>query len=132
MIRSLIRLVLTLIGNALGLWIASLILDDMSLTASGFVIAVVIFTVLAAVLQRLIVKLASERAPALETGSALISTFLALVITTLVSDGLEISGFSTWVIATVLVWILTLIAGILLPMFLLKDAADKKTKKKDR
>ena len=29
MVRSLIRLGLTLLGNALGLWVASLVLDDM-------------------------------------------------------------------------------------------------------
>lgn len=126
MVRALIRLALILAGNALGLWVASLLVDDMSLSASGFIIAVVVFTVLAALLQPLIVKLASKKAPALESGSALVSTFLALLITTLVSDGLNISGVSTWILATVIVWVVTLIAGIAMPLLLLKDDADKK------
>jgi uncharacterized membrane protein YvlD (DUF360 family) len=124
MIRLLLRIVISLLGNALGLWVASLILDDMSLSASGFVVAVVIFTVLTAVLQPLITKMAMENAPALQGSSALVTTFLSLVITALVTDGLSIDGVSTWIFATIIVWFFTMIAAWLLPLFLLKEARD--------
>ncbi len=65
MIRLLLRTVLALFGNALGLWIASLVLDDMSISGAAFVVAVVIFTVLTVVLQPLISKIAMQNAPAL-------------------------------------------------------------------
>ncbi len=121
MIRLLLRIVISLLGNALGLWVASLILTDMSLSASGFVIAVVVFTVLTAVLQPLITKMAMQNAPALQGSSALVTTFLSLVITALVTDGLSINGVSTWIFATVIVWFFTMIAAWLLPLFLLKE-----------
>ncbi len=126
MIRTLIRLGLTLAGNALGLWIASMLLDKMSLSASGFIIAVVIFTVLTIVLQPLITKMAMKNAEALQGSSALVSTFAALVITALVSDSLNIDGVTTWIFATVIVWLITMVAGVLLPILFLKKAVDAK------
>ena len=62
MIRLLIRIGIALLGNALGLWVASLVLDDMSISGTAFLIAVAIFTVLTAVLPPLITKVASEKA----------------------------------------------------------------------
>ncbi|HSM67312.1 MAG TPA: phage holin family protein [Ilumatobacteraceae bacterium] len=121
MIRLLLRLVLALLGNALGLWIASLVLDDMSISGAAFVVAVVIFTVLTAVLQPLVTKMAMQNAPALQGSSALVTTLVALVITDLVSDGLSISGLTTWILATIIVWLATMLASVLLPMFLFKE-----------
>ena len=126
MIRLLIRIGLSLLGNALGLWVASLILDDMSVSGTAFVIAVVIFTVLTAVIQPLVTKMAMQNAPALQGSSALVTTFIALLITELISDGLQISGLSTWIFATVIVWFFTMIAAWLLPLFILKEARDDK------
>jgi hypothetical protein len=121
MVRLLLRTVLTLLGNALGLWVASLLLgDDMSISGSAFVVAVVIFTVLTIVLQPLVTKVAVQNAPALQGSSALITTFLGLLITDLLSDGLSIDGALTWILATVIVWLGALLAGVLLPMFLFK------------
>lgn len=129
MIRFLLRTVLALLGNALGLWVASLVLgDDMDITGAAFVIAVVIFTVLTAVLQPLITKIAMQNAPALQGSSALVTTFIGLVLTVWISDGLTIDGALTWVLATVIVWLGALLAGVVLPMFLFKkQLADDNT-----
>lgn len=86
-IRLLLRIVLALLGNALGLWIASLVLDDISISGTAFVLAVVVFTVLAAVLQPLITKIALQNAPALQGSSALVTTLSVLVITDPHRDG---------------------------------------------
>lgn len=127
MIRFLLRTVLALLGNALGLWIAALVLDDMSISGTAFIVAVAIFTVLTVVLQPLITKAAMQNAPALQGSSALVTTLLALVITDLVSDGLSISGLVTWVLATVIVWLVTMLAAVLLPMFLFKNMLEERT-----
>jgi len=127
MIRLLLRTVLALLGNALGLWVASLVLgDDMSISGTAFVVAVVIFTVLTAVLQPLVTKIAVQNAPALQGSSALVTTFLGLVLTALISDGLKIDGALTWVLATVIVWLGSLLAGVVLPMFLFKEQLAEK------
>ena len=122
MIRFLLRTVLALVGNALGLWVASLVLgDDMRITGAAFVLAVVIFTVLTAVLQPLVTKIAMQNAPALQGSSALVTTFIGLVLTAWISDGLSIDGALNWILATVIVWLGALLAGLVLPMFLFKQ-----------
>lgn len=44
--------------------------------------------------------------------------------------GLSITGWRTWILASLVVWLVTALATVLLPMFLLKDEiADRKAKK---
>ena len=123
MTRTFIRVGLSLAGNAIGLLLAAIVLDKMSLDGPSFVIAVVIFTVLTAVLEPFVSKLTEERHALLQSATALITTFLALVVTVLISDGLSIDGAFTWVIATLVVWLLTMITGVILAKLFLKDAA---------
>jgi putative membrane protein len=43
-------------------------------------------------------------------------------VTVAVSDGLDISGLFTWVLATVIVWAAALLAGFILPAIFVKRA----------
>jgi hypothetical protein len=121
-IRLVVRTVIVLLGNAVGLIVCSLVLDDFEINATGFIVSLLIFTVavalmtpfLSSVLQR------NRSTSAALGGVALISTFVALVITDLLSDGLEISGVGTWIAATVIVWLGSLIAVFVLPYLGLK------------
>jgi hypothetical protein len=117
-IRTLIRVGVALLGAAIGFVIAAVVLDDMRLNGAAFLLAVVIFVVSAAVLEPLIEKIGAEHSAIITAGSSLIATFVALLITDLVSDGLEIEGLVTWVLATLIVWLCTALASwILLRMF---------------
>jgi putative membrane protein len=120
MIRLLVTVVAHVIAAAIGLIVAAAILDDMALDASGFLIAVLVFAGVDLLAQPLIIKIGWKHASALTGSSALISTFVALVVTTIVSDGLRISGASTWLFATVIVWAASLLAGIVLPVTIFK------------
>ncbi len=122
MIRMLISFGIRLLANAVGLIVANLVLDDMELNASGFIIAVLIFTVAQVILQPLIVKIAMTNAQALMGATALVTTLVGLIITDLISDGLSITGFVTWCLATVIVWAAALVAGLILPLILVKKA----------
>lgn len=126
MIRFLIRVGLQLLGNAVGLLVAAAILDDMELTGAAFVVAVLIFTGLEIIIQPLIMKAALKNAEALQGSSALLTTFVALVLTAWISDGLTISGVDTWIFATVIVWLVTMLAGVVLPMIFLKKAVEER------
>ncbi len=126
MTRTLIKIALAVAGNALGLLAADLVLDDMSLSASGFIVAVLVFTVIALIARPLIGKVARSRAEALEGSSALLSTLVALLLTALITNGLDIDGIGTWLLATLIVWVVTLLAGVILPIFFLKQSADDK------
>ena len=127
MIRLLIRIALTIVGNAIGLLIAGALLEDMNMSASGFVVALLIFTVAEVVLEPLIARIAMRHAEALQGGTALVTTFLALLITDIVSDGLNIEGGLTWVLATLIVWLVTMLAGVILAAIFLKNVEERRS-----
>jgi putative membrane protein len=122
LIRLLISAVLYLVANAIGLLVANALLDDVSIEAAAFVIAVVIFTVVEVVIQPLVTQIAMRHSRALLGSSALIATLIGLVVTTLVTDGMSIDGAVTWVLATVTVWAAALVAGLILPAIFVKTA----------
>lgn len=120
MIRLLIGFGIQLLANALGLLVASYVLEDVTVSGTAFVVAVLIFTVVYALAQPFLTQLAISKASALRGGVALVSTLLGLVVTSLVSDGLSIEGATTWIEATVIVWVVSLLGVLLLPLVLLK------------
>ncbi|MBD8058670.1 phage holin family protein [Cellulomonas sp. JH27-2] len=122
MIRFLIRTGIFLASAALGLWIASLILDDFNLELSGFIVAVLVFAILQSILAPWIASITRDHASALTGAAGLVSTFLALLIATLVGDGLTIDGVTTWVLGTVIVWLVTMLGVLLLPFVLVRKA----------
>ncbi len=124
MVRTLIKVGLTIAGNAIGLLVAAVLLDDVTLDGAAFILAVVIFTVAELILEPLIEKTVLEHAERLRMLSSLVTTFLALLVTDLLSDGLDIEGALTWVLATVIVWLGTLLAGVILVRLFVKDARD--------
>ena len=123
MIRLLISAALRLGANAVGLLVADLVLDDMSVEWKAFIVAVAFFTVVELILEPLIMRMALTSAPALRGSVALVTTLVGLIITDLIFDGFTISGFWTWVAATVIVWLGALIAALILPLIFLKKAA---------
>jgi hypothetical protein len=118
MIRFLVRAAIFLVSTAIGLLVAKLVLDDMSIDATAFLVVVVIVAVLQAMLAPFIAKSTARNAPALLGAAGLISTFIALVVANVAVDGLTITGVSTWILATLIVWLVTMIAAFLLPVIL--------------
>jgi uncharacterized membrane protein YvlD (DUF360 family) len=55
-----------------------------------------------------------------------VTTFVGLLITSVVSDGLTIDGVKTWVLATMIVWLAALLAALILPVLLVKKAVDER------
>lgn len=126
MIRFLINAAIYLGAAAVGLIVAALVLDDFTVDVGPFVVVVVIFAVLQGVLSPFFMKVTHRNASALTGAVGLITTFVALLITDLLSDGLTISGVGTWIVATLIVWIATMIASLLLPVFFVKKVADER------
>ncbi|BDX31446.1 membrane protein [Mycobacterium antarcticum] len=120
MIRFLLRMVVFLGSSAIGLLVASWLVPGVSIRPLGFIIAVVIFTVAQAILAPFFLKMASRYASAFLGGIGLVSTLAALILASVLTDGLTIRGIGSWVAATVVVWLVTAIATLLLPMLILK------------
>ncbi|HEU6446631.1 MAG TPA: phage holin family protein [Gaiellaceae bacterium] len=122
----LVRMVIALAANAVGLLIAAAVLDGMHVDATGFVVAVVIFTVVFALMQPFLAVQFRANAPAMLGGVALIATLVSLIITDLLSDGFTIDGAGTWLVATVIVWAASLLAAFLLPFLGLKKYLEER------
>jgi uncharacterized membrane protein YvlD (DUF360 family) len=132
MIRLLIRMALAIVGNAVGLLVAAWVLDDMTLDASGFIIALLIFSAVMVVAQPLLRQIAIKSVEALQGATALVTTFVALLVTDLISDGLSITGFWTWIAATVIVWLGTLLAGLILGLIFLREVRENRQENKSK
>lgn len=121
-IRLLISAGIRLLANTIGLLVATAVLDGMTIDAASFIMAVLIFTVVEVVFEPMLRQMAMKSAQALMGSVSLIITFVGLLATELLSDGLQITGLSTWVLATIIVWLAALIAGLILPLILVKRA----------
>jgi hypothetical protein len=121
MVRFLVRALIFLVSAALGLLVAAALVDGVDVTTGGFVVAVVLFAVIQSVLSPFIAKVTAKNASALLGGVGLLSTFVALWLTTLIGDSLTIDGgVGTWLTATVIVWLATALATLLIPLVLVK------------
>ncbi len=120
MIRMLISFVIQLCANALGLIVAAAMLDKMTVDGPAFVAAVVVFTVIYAIAQPFLTQLAMSKATALRGGVALVATLLGLIVTSWISSGLSIEGAETWLAATVIVWLVSLLGVLILPLIFVK------------
>jgi uncharacterized membrane protein YvlD (DUF360 family) len=125
-IRLAIRLLIAVASNAVGLIVAAAALDGMSLNVTGFVLAVAVYTVVFALLQPFLISVLRRSPAPVLGGVALIATLTSLVITTVLTDGLAISGVGTWLAATVIVWLASVLAAFVLPYLGLKKFLDER------
>ena len=121
MIKFIARAVLVLLANATGIILATVLLSGFSIYLSGFITSVVFFTIFELLFEPFIVKMAVRYLPALRGGIALVTTFVGLLLTSLFTSGLEIQGLSTWLLASLIIWITVVIMGVVLPMFLFRN-----------
>ncbi|MEI8051885.1 MAG: phage holin family protein [Actinomycetes bacterium] len=120
MLRLLASALVRLVANAVGLVIAALVLDGVSITGLSFLIAVGVFSAIQVVTAPLLRDIALRRVPALMGSVALVTTFIGLVATSLLTSGLSISGVTSWVLATIIVWLVSLVAVLVLPLLIFR------------
>ena len=127
MIRFLIRLAVFFAAAAIGLAVASLLFDGFSIDALGFIEVAAIYAIVVALLSSLLQQQAQRSRSAMFSGGVgLLAVFGALVVTDLISDSLTISGIGTWIGATVIVWLATFLASLLLPVLVVKHVVDER------
>ena len=124
MIRLLVRLLIAFLSNAVGLVVAAAVFDGMTLNVTGFVVAVAVYTIVFALLQPFLISVLRRSPAPVLGGVALIATLVSLIVTTLLTDGLSIRGAGTWIAATVVVWLASVLAAFILPYLGLKRYLD--------
>ena len=113
--QILLRAVVLLGSWAIGLLVAAWVVPGVSVSVSGFIVAVVLFSVAQATLSLLIVKLPHGYASLLLGGTGLALTLVALILAAALTHGLTIHGIASWVAATIVVWLVTTVGAISLP-----------------
>ena len=111
MIRFLLGLASNLVLAALALVIASLVVDGVHLQPAGFLVVVGVLALAQAILTPFVFNLARRYASAVLGGIGLVSTFLALWVATLFHGGLTIDGTAAWIVAPIIVWLVTALGG---------------------
>jgi hypothetical protein len=123
MSQILLRAVVLLGSWAIGLLVAAWVVPGVSVSASGFIVAVVLFSVAQSFLSLFILKLPRAYASLLLGGTGLALTLVALILASQFTHGLTIRGIASWSAATIVVWLVTTIGAISLPEVLVRDAA---------
>ena len=124
--RKLLILAAIFFGSAVvGLLVAGLLVPGMTVGMSGFIVAVVVFTVAQSVLTPLVTSVARRFSPPLVGGVGVLSTGLALWIASSLEGGIAFASSTGWLLATLIVWLVTALGSWLLPLWLLKKTVRK-------
>ena len=121
MIRLLLRTAATIIANAVGLLVAVMLLDGFQIDAVSFIIVLLVFSGVMILTGPLMTKIAITSLPQIRGAVALVTVFVGLKVTELLMPGFVIGGVSNWLAATLLVWLGSLVAEILLPLYVFKQ-----------
>lgn len=125
MVRFLWSFAVNLVSAAAGLVIASLVLTDLHLEVSGFVVAVLVLTIAQAILAPFVFNMARQYASALLGGIGIVSTMLALFVASLFPGGVTVTNVVTWISAALIIWVVMALGGWLLLGWVLKRFVKK-------
>lgn len=126
MIRFLVNLAVYMAAAAIGLFVADMVVSGLSITYPiGFLTAVVIFGLIQAIVSPLLGRLTERRAEMLTGGVGLLSALVALLITSLMSDGLTLDGVGAWISASLIIWLASMLAGFILTLTVAKRVVQR-------
>ncbi|MCW2287517.1 phage holin family protein [Leucobacter luti] len=115
--RFLLQLLAQIVLGAIALIVIHIALPGVTLHVAGFFIALGVFTLAHALLGPFVLSIAQRYAAPLAGGVGLVATLLALWVATLFQGGIEIHGVDSWVLAPIIVWVITALGGWLIMAF---------------
>lgn len=120
MTRFLARILITLFANAVGLFVAALVVPGFRIDVFSFITSLLLFTVVEIIFEPIVLKVALKYSPALRGGIALVTTLIGLLLTVAFTSGLQLSGLRAWVLAPTIIWLTVVLANIILPKLIFK------------
>ena len=127
-----IRLATSLAGIAVGIIVSASLLDRFSIDAGALVAATALFWVVHLIVQFVALRvLIRQPSVALAGLLALGSTVVALIVVNIIVDGMSISGASTYVLATLIIWLATVV-GDVVGGRMIRDRRDERRTERDR
>lgn len=134
MITFLFRALMYVVSAGLGLIVADLVLDGFQIQWDrwwGFVICVLIFAIVQSILAPWVSKVADRYAPVLMGGIGIVSTLIALVVVVLLPiGGLRIVDLAGWLLGAVIVWLITALGSVLLPLIFLRKKVENRKERR--
>ncbi len=132
--RLLLQIIVALSTAALGILLAALLLPGFKVQFAGFLAAIAVYAAAEALLAPVVKRAGRRYAPALMGGIGVITTFVALLITSLMPGGIAMADAATWLLAGLIMWLTTSLGGwillaILEKRYLTDDESDKKSAK---
>ena len=125
MIRFLVNAAAYMAAAAVGLIVADLLIDDFHISYPlGFLTAVLLFGVIQAVITPFFASMTEKNASVLTGVVGLITALVSLIVTELLTDGLEIDGVLTWLAGAAIVWLASMGAGFLLKVTVVKRVVE--------
>jgi hypothetical protein len=122
--RQIVRWAIVFLASwGIGLLGAAWIVPGVLLSVPGFIVGVLAFTAMQAILSSTILKLSREYASLLLGGTGLALTILALILASTTTQGLTIDSMQSWLATTVVVWLVTTIGAVTLPELLIRTGA---------
>jgi hypothetical protein len=122
--RHIVRWAIVFLASwGIGLLVAAWIVPGVSLSVPGFIVGVLAFAVMQAILSLTILKLPREYASLLLGGTGLALTIVALILASITTHGLTIDSMQSWLATMVVVWLVTTIGAITLPELLIRTGA---------
>lgn len=115
--RFLFQVGAQLVLGAIALIVIHFALPGVTIHLTGFFVALGVFTLAHALLGPFVLNIAQRYAAPLAGGVGLVATVLALWVATLFSGGIEIRGVDSWVLAPIIVWVITALGGWLFIAF---------------
>lgn len=128
--RLLFQILSQLVLAAVAMIVVNFTIPDVTVSVSGFFVAVGVFTVAQAILGPFVLSMAMRYAAPLAGGVGLIATLLALWIATLFQGGIEIVGGLAWALTTLTVWVITALGGWIIMALVINKWLKKRSMKK--
>jgi uncharacterized membrane protein YvlD (DUF360 family) len=125
MVRFLLNLVVYFLAALIGLIVADLLLSGLSISGGiNYLVTAGVFALIQAILSPLINGVTRKSAPVFIGGVGIISAFVALLVTDLLRSGLTVDGLSTWIAASVVIWLAGACAAFILPYVIIKNRVE--------
>ena len=112
--RLLASIVVSVVASAVALIVAAVLLDDFTLKATTFPIVAILFAAILLVARATTETVVDKHAHLLSSFVGLIGAYIALLVTDIVTDGLNIEGIRTWIIGTGIIWLGMILANLIL------------------
>ncbi len=127
MIRFLIRTAIYFVAAFIAIIVADIVLAGFSVAGWwSYVVVALIYGVVQAVLEPFLHQVMRRSAPMFVGGVGIVSAFVALGVTNLISGALTIDGVTTWLAAAVIVWLAGAVAAFILPLIFVKNRVQER------